>query len=320
MLLVIGGPSAGLAFSLSGCQQTTETDKAKPTSKLSAPDPKPDRVSVNLETTVLDETSGMVASRLNEHRLWLHNDSGDDPILYAVNSQTGRLEHSLYLQGAKARDWEDISAYQYADEAWLLVGDIGDNLAIRRKLTLYGLREPTGAESEAETVWKISFQYEDGARDCEALAVDTAEQAIYLLSKRDQPPRLYRLPLQASEKTETAVFVTEVSTIPQPTSEDFEEDPLFGQLRAWPTAMDISSDNLQLLITTYKDAYLYRRKADESWADALSRNPRVIDLPQMAQTEAGAFSYDGKGVWASSEQLPTPIVFTPIPATGGTQP
>lgn len=295
---------------LGGCQQSDEPANTQPTQKQSS-----DQITLTLETDQLDETSGLAHSRLAPNRVWLHNDSGDSPTLYAVNSQTGQLEQTVQLQDAKAFDWEDMAAYQQTGEAWLLVGDIGDNLAIRRKLTLYAIKEPVIQQSTIQTAWSLSFKYEDGPRDSEALAVDTAEQAIYLLSKRDQPPRLYRLPLQASADTVSAEFVTEVTTIPPPTQQDFQEDPLFGQFRAWPTAMDISSDNQQLLITTYKDAYLYRRETNESWADALSRTPTVIDLPQMPQTEAGAFNQEGSGAWASSEHLPTPLVFTPLATT-----
>ena len=41
----------------------------------------------------------------------------------------------------------------------------------------------------------LRLTYDDGPRDCEAIAIDPGERAIYLLTKRTTPPRLYRVAL-----------------------------------------------------------------------------------------------------------------------------
>ena len=55
----------------------------------------------------IQEASGLAPSRLNSEILWTVNDSGDDPILYAV-STTGADLGTLKVAGAKNRDWEDL--------------------------------------------------------------------------------------------------------------------------------------------------------------------------------------------------------------------
>jgi len=267
---------------------------------------------ININSKQIDEASGLARSSLNPNQLWLHNDSGDGPRLYAVDGLTGDLLQTVMVEGAKAHDWEDMAAYYLQNQSWLVVGDIGDNRARRTELSLYGLQEPTLESQHTAVSWQIRFRYQDGPRDAEALAVDIQQQRIYLLSKRDQPPRLYALPLSAKDSQAVAVaeFIGTINTLPAPTQQDINEDPRYGKWRSLPTAMDISPDGQRLLVVTYKDAYLYTRQANEPWIEALAREPRVIDLPQMRQTEAGSFSSNPKrGIWAASEQLPAQIFF-----------
>ena len=56
----------------------------------------------------LREASGLVASRSHPGVLWAHNDSGDDPRLYALTT-SGRHLGVFTLDGAEARDWEDLA-------------------------------------------------------------------------------------------------------------------------------------------------------------------------------------------------------------------
>lgn len=270
---------------------------------------------IAVNSNLTDETSGMAASHQRENILWLHNDSGDQANLYAVNSQNGALLQTVNLNGAEAEDWEDIASFQQQGRTYLLLGDIGDNFASRNYLTLYATLEPTAAQNRSEVAWAVNFQYEDGPRDSESLAVDALNQEILILSKRDKPPRLYSLALPTGgnigAEPRTARFLGAVTTIPKPSQADLEEDPRWGAYRDRPTAMDISPNGLHLVIATNKDSYIYRRHTD-GWSAALQQQPTVIDTPQMAQTEAAGFSGDGKGLWVGSEQLPTQLFYTPI--------
>ena len=83
----------------------------------------------------IQEASGLAPSRLNSEILWTINDSGDDPILYAV-STTGADLGTIKVAGARNRDWEDLASFRLNDTAYLLIADIGDN---RRKPPLFKL-------------------------------------------------------------------------------------------------------------------------------------------------------------------------------------
>ena len=256
------------------------------------------------------EASGLAASRRAPDLLWTHNDSGGDPILFALDARTGARRGRVRLEGIKNTDWEDIAAYTLDGRAWLLVADTGDNFSRRKQVVLHVLEEPDPATLRADAeitvrpAFSIAFVYEDGARDCEAVAVDPAEKMVYLLSKRDVPARLYRLPLQpAAEKTPAAArFVVEIPHIPQPDPlQKAIQLPTFA-LRGMPTAMDFSADGSVAAVLVYSNLMLFPRGAGEFWASALARRPVFLAPPQLPQAEAVCFSPDGRQLYVTSEK------------------
>jgi hypothetical protein len=246
--------------------------------------------------------------------LWIVNDSGDQPVLYAVGTDGG-ARGRVVLRDADNQDWEDLAGFRLGRISYLLVADVGDNQARRPHLFIYIIKEPLAEEgvfaNDVQATWvqKIQFTYEDGPRDCEAVAVDAAAQKILLLSKRDRPPRLYQLPLDLSDRAPGLVarYLSEVETIPPPTAADVREDPRFGRLRSQPTAMDISADGRLAVVQTYKNAYLYRKRPHGSWSQAFAAQPVSLVAPRMPQTEAICFGFDQKSVFVTTEQRPAPL-------------
>ncbi len=93
--------------------------------------------------------------------------------------------------------------------------------------------------------WSIAFTYEDGPRDCESVAVDIVNEKILLLSKRDQPPVLYEIPLN-KQKNIVAKRLGEIKTLPQPTQNDIRLIKYLNYTTQ-PTAMDISLSTMMFL-------------------------------------------------------------------------
>lgn len=266
----------------------------------------------SIENTHLNEASGLAVSRRSPGRLWLHNDSGDTARLFATNAM-GRGLHSVRVEGAQHIDWEDLAAYVLDGEPKLLIADVGDNRAVRPSVQLYVLDEPA-ADANSATASTLTVTYPDGPRDVEAVAVDAMDRRVYLLSKRDAPPRLYQVGLATdTDSPVEAELLGAVTSLPPPTDADLQADPKFGQFRSQPTAMSVSADGSRIVITTYKDSYLYLRSNDEPWIDTLNRTPVVIDVPQFRQTEAGGISADGRTLFIASEQLPAPLVRIELP-------
>lgn len=269
---------------------------------------------VELAGSALAEASGLTHSRAHPGHYWAHNDSGHAPVLWRLDAH-GHIHQRVRLRGAENRDWEDIASLHWQGRPALLVGDIGDNRARRDTLQLYLVAEPAPEAATATPLATLRLRYEDGPRDAEGLAWDPVDGRILLLSKRDQPPRLYALtPDWHADAVQTASLVGPVPTLPPVTAADLAADPRYGRYRSQPTALDLAADGRQLLIVTYKDAYLYRREQDEDWAGALRRTPRRVNLPQLPQTEGGGFDAAAGRVLAISERRPTRLAIVPVSA------
>jgi hypothetical protein len=88
----------------------------------------------------LSEISGITASRRADDVWWIHNDSGDVPRIFAINS-TGKVLGEYRVVGAVNEDWEDIASGPAADlSPALYIADIGDNYLKRDSWSSIGLR------------------------------------------------------------------------------------------------------------------------------------------------------------------------------------
>lgn len=276
-----------------------------------------------LNTKLLSEASGIAVSRRDPTLLWAHNDSGDWSTIYALTAK-GKYRGRVDILGADAFDWEDIATFDHQGQPWLLIGDIGDNFGFRALPSLYLLPEPnldlglrdqgSDFKLDARVARRINYKFEDGSRDVEAVAVDAKNDAIYLLSKRDDPPRLYRLPLAETE-AESPLIAEHVATLkqlPRVSAKTLKDDPKQGRYRAQPTALDISADGATWLITTYQHALIYRRSPGQTLTQLFVEPPQVIALPKLPQIEGGALSIDTKRAYFVSEKAPNDLVVMPL--------
>lgn len=263
-----------------------------------------------VEAATRRETSGLAASVRNPGLLWLHDDSGSQPVLHAIETN-GTPVGTLQVGGIKNTDWEDIAAVTLDGKPWLVIGDIGDNDAVRRSVAIHFVAEPDRAALAAagrlaeQPAATLTVTYEDGPRDVESLAVDPRERAIYLLSKRDDAPRLYRIPLPAGPPVSAAVsarFVGTVPHLPKASAGQLLLNARLGRMRAWPCAMDFAPDGSAAVVLTYGDTLVFPRAASESWAKALARTPVRLAPHALPQAEAACFSADGKAIYVASEE------------------
>jgi len=258
----------------------------------------------NLESLALDEASGLATSPRRDDLLWAHNDSGGAHDLFAFDLR-GRDLGSVRIDDSRLGDWEDMASFELDGRSYLLVGDVGDNFHWRRVLELHVIEEPELPlqASRASPAWTIRFSYPDGARDCEALAVDVAAEQVLLLTKRGLPPELYRVPLRAGadpDQVWVAERVAVLDSLPRPSARDLLIDPDFGLYRSQPTGFDLSAD--LAVVVTYGDAYVYPRRANEPWERVFERLPRRVELPHEFQREAGAMTPSGDALFVTTER------------------
>jgi len=141
----------------------------------------------------LPEASGLAASRRTPGRLWTHNDSGQ-PVLVALDSRGGSTGQ-VRVFGAKVEDWEAVAVGPCGTASCLYIGDIGDNEARRRRITVYQVPEPDNASGTVAVTGVYHATYPDGAHDAETLL--TAGGRLYVVTKGETGAvALYRFPTQ----------------------------------------------------------------------------------------------------------------------------
>jgi len=190
------------------------------------------------------------------------------------------------------------------------VAETGDNGGIRKTLNLVVFEEPSRLK-DGETIrpaWTISFRWPDGARDCEATAVDAAAGEVLLISKKRVPPELFRLPLRASDGLKTAELVTTLSGVSQPSEAELKKNPVYGRYRSQVSGADLSPNGRVLAVLNYHSIYLYVRTPGQDWAQAMQARPDRLVFPWLPQAEGIAFSADGRSLLVASEKRPAPLL------------
>ena len=250
-----------------------------------------------VESTELGEVSGMVASRQNAGVLWMHNDSGDQPRLFALD--TSGAELGVYsLGGAAARDWEDIAIGPGPTPGvdYLYIADTGDNAGVHPGVTIYRVAEPVVSASQSplsvdlEGVEAIEFVYPDGPRDAETLLIDPWSGDLVIVTKRDENfQRVY-----------SAAFPQTGGTL------TFE-----GEM-AWTGAVggDVSPSGLEILIKNYNDVSFYSRPLGSSIAEVLIGTP-AESVPYVVEPKGESITFDpaSGGYFTFSEGFDQPLYF-----------
>ncbi|MCU7940267.1 MAG: hypothetical protein KZQ64_05060 [gamma proteobacterium symbiont of Bathyaustriella thionipta] len=140
-----------------------------------------------IENKQINESSGLACSTRDKQVLWTHNDSGHMPIIYALNSK-GKDLGTFHLEGIESNDWEDMDAFKYQGNHYLLIADTGDNYRFRWDYQMTIIKEPSvnkafnnSNNSAISPAWSFAFKYEnDQSYDVEAVAVDSVHEKIVL--------------------------------------------------------------------------------------------------------------------------------------------
>jgi len=150
-----------------------------------------------LMPTVLEETSGLV---FFNGRLITHNDSGNSPQLYELDTLSGAITRTVTISNASNVDWEDIAQ----DDEYLYIGDIGNNNGTRTDLKIYRVSKSEYESSTSVIADVINYSYADQDNfthnphntnwDAESLVV--WEDKLFIFSKNwvDNEVNLYVIP------------------------------------------------------------------------------------------------------------------------------
>jgi hypothetical protein len=239
------------------------------------------------------ETSGLVFHNGN---LWTHNDSGDGPLLYALDTSSAQVVARLTLSNATAVDWEEITS----DEEYLYIGDFGNNTGNRRDLVIYRIKldalpKEGNAKAKAD---KINFYYPEQkdfkkskthSFDCEAFISYNGSLYLFTKDRGQQNTQLYRLP--ATPGNHAAEFIA-----------GFNSGGLI-------TGASLNMDDNELILVGYVQKvwtpfiWIFNDFEEDNF---FSGNKRRIDLVNLLTTQTEAVCYmTNKRYWISAESSPT---------------
>lgn len=256
----------------------------------------------------LDEASGLVSSRQRPGVLWAHNDSGDEPRLFALDEK-GHLLAVYALPSVVATDWEDMAVGpgKETQAPHLYIGDLGDNRRRRDMgVLVHRVPEPTlpAAATEAEKapargrlgpLETFRLRYPDGPHDAETLLVDPRSGELVLLTKAlFEAPQVFHTP--ALKKT--SVVLEGGAKL------DLEAAGIPALL---PTAGDVSPDGRWVIVRSYDAAYLWLRNPKEPLHRAFGTKACKVPLAREPQGETVAFAADGQSYFTLSEGVKQPL-------------
>ena len=215
-----------------------------------------DRVELGRMPTELVESSGVAISRTYSGVFWTHNDSGDEPRVYAIDSMA-RLVATFEIKGARARDWEAMELGPCPGSrgtSCLYMADIGDNAVAREWVAIYIIEEPdpTAGDGEVALLGAVQFVYPDGPHNAEALAI-TAEGDLVVVTK--EPSRTtWFFEIPASDIA-TAVIGGGTLTLAAGRQLPIRPNPLVSRL---VTGAAVNPGGDVLAVRTYSEIYFFR--------------------------------------------------------------
>lgn len=255
----------------------------------------------------ITESSGIAASRCQTDVLWTHNDSGNDPYIFALSTK-GKSLGTWKIPGVENIDWEDIAAYKdRTGKCFLYIGEIGDNDAKRNEHIIYRVVEPLVTADKASSGKQvplvtakpemIRFHYPDRSQDAETLMIQPKTADIYVITKSIRgPANVYRIkPDFSPNGSQKAELISEIVVPAIP--------------NGFLTGGDISPDGRHVVICDYTQAYEFVLPANAANFDEIwKQKPETIDLGARKAGEAVCYNVDGTSIFATSEGLNSPII------------
>jgi len=207
----------------------------------------------------LREASGLAVSRTQPGVLWAHNDSGDMPVLYAID-QKGTLLAKVAVLDAEAIDWEDIAGGPCPEDGatthCLYIADTGNNSRAREVLTIYIVDEPSISGETPDQPMSVKarsfrFRYPGEPEDTEAIGV-LPNGDVTIVSK-GRTPTISFFGFTKADMVK-ALMSQEILTASPQGNTGISPDQGLGR---WVTAAAMSPDGMTLAVRTYSEIFFF---------------------------------------------------------------
>ena len=263
-----------------------------------------------LDHNLVNEASGIEASRKFPGRLYHINDSGGGHFFYISDlsgSNTKKIE--IDIDAPKRSDFEDLSLGGCSsNKSCIFIADIGDNSKRKDSVELILIEELEKYGNSIQPLKRIELVYPDKPHNAEGMAVHPNGD-IYIITKEENlsdleayPAKLYRLSAEKwqnkADKMQLLEYVSEIDLrLLNPSG------TAYGQV---VSAFDIAPDGKSFLILTYENALefnidLSKQKMKPTRQLKKGRDYNLIELKSLPQQESITYTPDGKGFLYNTE-------------------
>jgi hypothetical protein len=249
-----------------------------------------------VSSNIINEASGVCASRIHKDVLYTHNDSGDTHRIFAFSATTGNRLATLTIDGAHSRDWEDIACgpCQGGSGHCIYIADTGGN-AGGMENKIYRVREPNNLYDRHLSL-DSTLQFSWDQHDCETVMVDPRGE-VYVISKVSpgRHGKVVHLPSNAWGRS----YRTQVNSGVYLSITASSNGPVGG---------DISPDGKEVLIKTYGHVYHWE-VPDGNYYAHLQQKPAAEPYITERQGEAVCFDANGGGYYTIGEGHHPPLYY-----------
>ena len=246
----------------------------------------------------LFEASGMSRDPRRPDLFWIHNDSGNEARLFAVDA-TAALAGITPIADATNRDVEDLATAPCPEGWCLFYADIGDNLAVRPDIRVHRLPLPPLPSDAAvpsdpvRPLMSYTLVFPGGPRDAESLFVDADRGEIGIVTKgREGIVELYGADLETLESVDGPVALERIGRL---------DVPIGATTAQFVTGADLSPDGQRLAVRSYTTVYLWDWDGLAAF-DTLTAPATGNLIPAFEpQGEGITFTTDGTALYLASE-------------------
>jgi len=262
-----------------------------------------------LNHNLINEASGLQASRNYTGRLYHINDSGGGNFFY-ISDIKGNKTQKIRIEGesSKKSDFEDISVGKCFDKSCLFIGDIGDNRVTKDYVEIIIVPELEQYGTFVKPLKRIKVKYPDGPHNAEGMAVHPNGD-IYILTKEGDldkseayPAKIYKLSAQKwqdeANKFKMLDYIGEIDLrLLNPSG------TAYGQV---VSAFDIAPDGKSFIILTYENAIEFNIDFSKQHIKPTSQfkegqDYNVIEIRSLPQQESITYLPSGKSFLYNTE-------------------
>ena len=229
------------------------------------------------------EASGAIQATFDDDLVWIINDRGNPAELFLVSQSTGKTITILELDSVSNIDWEDLASHQDSlGNNYLYIADIGDNYGSRATVNVYKFLEPSLSDIDTTLSQQsyiplgleiISFTYEGGPRDAEALIVHPQSGAISIINKRTLQNGIYQVNTDSSKAFFLGDFTMYLCTAGD--------------------AKIVDGDHIEVVARNYDRLLLWEGGLEESIGSIMSKKPKLLPYTHI-ETQ-------GESIWFTLE-------------------